>query len=776
MSELRTRLDAALDQYRIESQVGEGGAAVVFLAEDSKHQRQVALKVMKPDVGASLGSKRFLREIDIAAKLSHPHIVPLYDSGEVEGLHYIVMPYVEGESLRERLKEDGSLPLDEAVRITGEIAGALDYAHARGLIHRDIKPENILFQSGHAAVTDFGIARGMGEGRDTRLTETGVAVGTVAYMSPEQASGETDLDARTDVYALGCVLYEMLEGGTPFAGHTPQAILAKKVTGVLPEFSTDTSVPGTVAAVVRKALAAEPDSRYATPADFAESLETATTVEAIEGHAARRRSARRHRVLGAVAGIVLLGFGGVWITKFLSGPAIERVAVLHLTNAMNDPAQDFFVEGVHADLIKELSRAGLGVITPTSVLQYRNSDRPVNEIARDLGVDAIIEGSASLAGNNISLDLRMTDGVTDEIVWFDAFEAEMRDVLSVYGEVTRAIASAAGIDMNAEAQAALANPRQVSPEVQKALWQARFHRSKLSEEGLSLALDYFQLVLSRDPGNAEAFAGIAVTWGSRAQMGFVSQAEAAVPGREALARAIEIDSTMAEVQHRLASTRTWTEWDWAAAESSFRRSIDADPTNSGARASYSHLLQYLGLYEEAAAQIELAVQQDPFNAQVQTFYAMGLNHRHEYEAAEDVLNTVLSRSPDYRMALTTRRTTLHLMGRHEEALEMWKVTNARDPEALEALDRGYEEGGYSGALRSMAEMLVARSDTTFVTPWQIATAYTRAGDSELALDYLELAYEAHDSNMPYLSVDPIFDALRDEPRFRRLIQRLGLPN
>ena len=257
---------------------------------------------------------------------------------------------------------------------------ALDYAHARGLIHRDIKPENILLQSGHAAVTDFGIARGMGEGHDTRLTQTGVAVGTVAYMSPEQASGETDLDARTDVYALGCVLYEMLEGVTPFAGHTPQAILAKKLTGAVPEFSADTSVPGTVAAVVRKALAAEPESRYTTPADLAENLEMAITVEAIEGAAARRRSARRLRVLGALAGVALLGFGGVWITTFLSGPAIERVAVLPLTNGMNDP--------------------------------------------------------------------------------------------------------------------------RVSPEVQEALWQARFHRNELSEESLSLALDYYQLAPSRDPDTA----------------------------------------------------------------------------------------------------------------------------------------------------------------------------------------------------------------------------------------------------------------------------------
>ena len=398
MSDLRTRLDTALDQYQIESQVGEGSMAVVFLAEDLKHNRRVALKVMKPDVGASLGSERFLREIDIAAKLSHPHIVPLYDSGAVDGLHYIVMPYVEGESLRDRLERDGSLELADAVRITGEIAGALDYAHARGLIHRDIKPENILFQSGHAAVTDFGIARGMDEGNESRLTETGVAIGTFAYMSPEQAAGDTDLDARTDVYALGCVLYEMLEGGTPFTGQTPQAILASKITGAASEFPDDTSVPATVVAVVRKALAAAPESRYATPADFAEDLETAITTEAIEAAAARRRSARRLRVLGAAAGVALLVVGGVWLSNLLTGPAIGRVAVLPLENDRNDPTQDFFIDGMHDALITEMGQAGIEVIGRRSVMRYRDDVTPVRDIARELNVDAVIESFAFREG------------------------------------------------------------------------------------------------------------------------------------------------------------------------------------------------------------------------------------------------------------------------------------------------------------------------------------------------------------------------------------------
>ncbi|MFV1989083.1 MAG: protein kinase, partial [Gemmatimonadota bacterium] len=463
MLDLRTRLETALDRYRIESQIGEGGMAVVFLAEDLKHNRQVALKVMRPDVGISLGSERFLREIDIAAKLAHPHILPLYDSGEVDGLHYIVMPYVEGVSLRGRLRRDGSLQLDEAVRITGQIADALEYAHARGLIHRDIKPENILFQSGHAAVTDFGIARGMSEGGEARLTQTGVAVGTVAYMSPEQAMGDTDLDARTDVYALGCVLYEMLEGEAPFAGRPPQAIMANKITGAVPEFSDATSVPATVEAVVLKAMAATPEDRYATATDLAEDLETAITTKAIEEAAARRRTSRRLRVLGAVAGVALLGFGGLWITTVLGGPSIERVALLPFENERNDPTQDFFIDGMHDALITEMGQAGIEVIGRRSVLRYRDDVTPVRDIARELNADAVIEGFAFREGDSVGIRVRLVDGTTEASLWNGSFAMEARDIIRLYREVTGVIAREIDLTLSPEVAARLASAPPVDP-------------------------------------------------------------------------------------------------------------------------------------------------------------------------------------------------------------------------------------------------------------------------------------------------------------------------
>ena len=510
------RLNAALQgRYAIERELGEGGMATVYLADDVRHHRKVALKVLRPDLVAGLGPERFLREIEIVAQLSHPHILSLYDSGTADGLLYFVMPYVEGDTLRSRLDRGGRLALEETLRITAEVADALDFAHAAGLIHRDIKPENILFQAGHAVVSDFGIAKAVTEAGASDLTATGLSVGTLKYMSPEQAAGEAELDARSDIYSLACVVYEMLTGAPPFAGASQQALLVQKLTKSAPLISeTHNDIPVTIENVLATALATEAGQRFDTPGQFAEALTRGATADAIVEEARRRQRARRIRYAVGIPAVAIVGAMVWWMTMQLGGPTLERVAVLPLANAMNDAAQDFFVEGVHTNLIKELSRAGVGVITPTSVLRYRNSDKPVSEIARELGVDAVIEGAASLVDGNMTLDLRMTNGVTDEIVWFDSFEAEVRDVLSAYGEVTRAIAVAAGIETVPESEAALASAPQVSPEVQEAIWQARFHRSQLSEESLTQALDYYELVLSRDPDNAVALAGISGVWGS----------------------------------------------------------------------------------------------------------------------------------------------------------------------------------------------------------------------------------------------------------------------
>jgi eukaryotic-like serine/threonine-protein kinase len=777
MSDLRTRLDTALDQYRIDSQVGEGGMAVVFLAEDLKHNRRVALKVMKPDVGASLGSERFLREIDIAAKLSHPHILPLYDSGQVEGLHYLVMPYVEGESLRDRLLRDGSLPLEEAVRITVEIADALEYAHAHGLIHRDIKPANILFQSGHAAVTDFGIARGMDVGQETRLTQTGVAVGTVTYMSPEQAAGDTALDGRSDVYALGCVLYEMLEGGAPFGGSTPQVVLASKVTGAVPEFSADSSVPATVAAVVRKALAAAPESRYTTPSDFAGDLETAVTTEAIEAAAARRRGARRLRVLGAIAGIALLGFGGLWMTTLLSGPTIERVALLPFENDRNDPTQDFFLDGMHDALITEMGQAGIAVIGRRSVMRYRDDVAPVRDIAQELNVDAVIESFAFREGDSVGIRLRLVDGATEESLWSESFETEARDAIGLYRQVTSAIAREIHLTLSPEVTERLASAPPVDPAAYEAYLNGMYHWDRFTPQDLDLAERYFEQALEIDPDYALAHRGMASLWGARQMFGLIPPAEAGPKIRAAVQRALEADSTIAEVQFALAAMLAWTDWDWAGAEQAFRRAIDLNPNYAEARAYYSHLLVILARPEEALEQADLAVALDPLNSKIGAISCQTLDLVGRYEEAVARCGETLRMDPRQPVAHSGLVTALRNWGRPDEALaaRLARIRSRGDDELARILEQAYDEGGFErvGALR--AEMLVAQSEVRFVPPTNIAHNFADAGEAEKALDWLERGFQLHGPDMPYAATERWPEEVQTHPRFREIRRRMGLP-
>jgi TolB-like protein/tRNA A-37 threonylcarbamoyl transferase component Bud32/Tfp pilus assembly protein PilF len=774
--EYQERLSKALaDRYQIQREVGSGGMATVYLAEDLKHRRPVAIKVLRPELSAALGTERFLREIEVVARLNHPNILGLHDSGDADGLLYFVMPFVEGESLRARLERESCLPLEEAVRITREIGDALQYAHEQGLVHRDIKPENILFQAGHALVCDFGIAQAASAAQG-RLTRTGVAVGTFTYMSPEQLSDGGVVDRRTDVYALGCLLHEMLSGEAPFLASTPQATLAKKLTGTLTDLTTlRPEVPPTVQEMLERSLEVDASERFPTAEAFTNALELATTAAVVEEDAHRRRRRKTLRTAAAGTGALLIGVGAWWLRVLVGGPTMDRIAVLPLVNEQNDTAQAYLVQGLHQDLVIELAKAGIGVINSASVAQYAGTLRPVREIAAELNVDGIVQGSAGLNGGQVFLELQLVNGGSEEILWVQSFQESSRNLVTLYHEVTRAVAGQIGMRLARAVQAQLGQAQEVDPQVYEALLQARFHYQKLTEAGFETALDYYELAIERDSLSAEAWVGIAQVWGGRAQQGLISGAEANQMAEQALARARELDPSLSGVQRELAGRLVWSDWNWSAGEDAFVRALAADPTDSRTRGTYSHLLLYLNRDEEALRQAEQAAQLDPFNTLVQGVYAMALNSLRRYEEAEAALLPVLAREPQAPIILTTLRTTYHLMGRFEDAMEMWRASYAADPEALEALERGYQTRGYSAALQAVADLFVERSVSTYVRPWLIGTLYMRAGMGDAAIGYLEQAFEEHDPNMPYISTDPIFDIVRQEPRFRALMDRLGLP-
>jgi len=388
-----------------------------------------------------------------------------------------------------------------------------------------------------------------------------------------------------------------------------------------------------------------------------------------------------------------------------------------------------------------------------------------------------VEASVARSEDSVHIRAQLVDGDTEETLWAGSYAGDLRNVLALHRQVAQAIVGQIRLATTPEAESRLRSAHPVNPEAYEAYLKGVFHWRRETVQDLEAAQRYFEFALEKDPDYALAHAGVALVWGARQQNGFVPAGEATPLAKTAAARALTLDSTLADVHFTLAVLRTWTDWDWNGAEIAFRQAITLNPNEPQARAYYSHLLHILGRPEEAMIQIDRALALDPLNSLFQGLYAMDLMYARRFDDAIELLQAAVKTEPNNPVALATLRSAYHQKGMHKEALEVWKASFAarKDAEAEAALDRGYAEAGYSGALNRVAEMLVLRSRTSHVTPWQIGTLFTRAGKHDQALDWLEKAYEAHDPNMPYLSVDPIFDDLRDDPRFQDLLRKLNLP-
>jgi serine/threonine-protein kinase len=774
MTDQLDRLKTALaDRYTIERELGAGGMATVYLAEDLKHHRQVAIKVLRPELAASLGVERFVREIEIAANLTHPHILPLFDSGEADGFLYYVMPFIEGESLRDRLEREDKLSVGEAIRLTDQVASALSHAHERGLGHREIKPENILLTGDQAIVADFGIARAVQVAGGEQLTGTGLAIGTPAYMSPEQAVGDKNIDLRSDVYALGCVVHEMVSGHAPFEGATPQELLAKHAVDTVPSLRTrDPSIPLFLERAVGRALAKQPDDRFPTASAFAEAL----TSEMVVARVGRRRWPRSVAAAAAVV-VVLVGAWGLFALG--GGSGYERLAVLPPTNLMNDPDQAYFVQGVHIALISELQKAGVTVIGRTSVMQYEHMPKPIREIARELSVDALIEPSVMRAGDSVEIEVSLVDGTTQQVVADPIVRrSELRDIERLYRGLTAAIAAEIHAALTPQAEALLASARPVNPQAYEAYLKGVFHAERLTPSDLDQALEYYQQALLLDSTYAPAHAGIAGVWMLRGQIGLVPPREAAAQASAAVQQALTLDSTHADVQDAVAGTRIWLEWDWEGGEAALRKVIEINPNHAGARMQYAIFLTYMGRPEEARTQMDRAVALDPRNPMIRTFNGQLLLIERRYAESIEELQAVLRMQPDYGLAMANLETAYHLTGKYDEALAMLRrqVRMHGEQDLEEALDQGYAEGGYRTARMRYAEAMAAQPEAAERLSMHVADAYIHAGEKERALEWLELAYQAHALWLPIVaSGGELSDRMRDDPRFQDLLRRMNLP-
>ncbi|MCG2591043.1 serine/threonine-protein kinase [Rhodohalobacter sulfatireducens] len=770
----------SISHYKILEKLGEGGMGVVYKAHDRSLDRIVAIKFLSSfQQHDELNKSRFLREARASAALSHPNIATVYEIGEADYSPFIVMDFYEGKTLRNKIKEQ-KIGIHEAIKIALKISSGLQKAHSKSIIHRDIKPANIIFsEDDELKIIDFGLAKFANQ---TMLTKSGTTLGTASYMSPEQLQGAA-VDHRTDIWALGVLLYEILAGRCPFQGEYEQAIMYS-IANEEPEYITKIrpDVPIRVEKIINKALQKHPEKRYQNMSDMLADLQLA--LDELESGKSRSASAlklsRKQRRYAFQSAIFLFVFTSLFLF-FIYRPTEQNrtvsIALLPLENLSSSLAQDWFSDGMTDALITDLARiSGLRIIARSSVMRYKETTKIASEIASELGVDYIIEGAVVESNNQIRISIRLIDAVNDEYLWAQVYNRDLKNVLNLQGEVAEAIAGQIQVQVTPYEQNLLSNRKDVNPEAYEAYLQGNYQRWQLTKQSIETALKYYQLAIDIDPDYAPAYAGVALSHLSKAQSGYASFNDVIDQTEKAAEKALEIDSNLSEIHYMKAIINTWVYWDWQDANNEFIRAIELNPNMPEARAFYSHLLFYLKKPNEALTHIQEAVKLDPYNPLFQAVYSMDLMYLKRYDEVISTMESNLEISPEDRTSLSTLRSAYHQKGMYEKAIETWKKSfEVRDDqEAIDILMNAYNQGGYEFALQKVAELYIERSKDEYITPWQIGTLYTRAGMKDEALDYLEMAYQENDLNMPYASVDPIFDYMRDDPRFVALINKMGL--
>ena len=731
---------ALAGRYRIERQLGQGGMATVYLAEDLRHARAVALKVLRPGLAAVIGAERFHQEIRVTARLRHPNILPLYDSGDAGGLLYYVMPLVEGESLRARLEREPPLSQEEALSIASEVADALAYAHRQGVIHRDIKPENILLENGHALVADFGIARAASTAGDLRLTQAGLSLGTPLYMSPEQASGDADFDGRSDLYSLACVVYEMLAGEPPFNGATPEAILVQRFTKPAPHVtSINASVTTAVDRALHRAMARAPAERFATTHDFAAALRLSTTGASTE----------------------------------------KSIAVLPFACMSTETDTEYFGDGIAEEIINALAQLpGLKVAARTSSFSFKGKAEDLRVIGDRLGVGTVLEGSFRRAGSRIRVTAQLIEVASGYHLWSERYDRELNDIFAIQDEIANAIAAKLKVALETAGREQLVKPGTANVEAYDLYLKGRAAMRHRGSE-LTRAVEWFEQALALDGRFALAHAGLAqalslaVFWGITRANTVRERAIAAAN------RAIELDPALPESHHAIGFTSLLFEYDRERSSQAWHEALALEPGNPD-----SHVL--LGVYDltytnqdaaRARRELETAIALDPESSYAYTSMAISLNFGRAPLEALPFAERAIQLDPNSLYAHWVRVLSLALLGRLEEVLVLSRDMGAkfgRHPWILMGIALAAGKANDPKTADAAYQELKGRSGLEYIQSLLLAVAALYSGRREEAFQHLHTAVAERDAMLTALALDwPGFDPILDTPEYAAVLRMMG---
>jgi TolB-like protein/Flp pilus assembly protein TadD len=758
--------------YVVLELLGAGGMGEVYKAQDTRLQRHVAIKFLPrafADDPAAL--ERFQREARAASALNHPHICTIHDVGELQGRSFLVMELLEGQSLRDRIGGQ-SVPVPVLLDVARQVCDGLTAAHAKGIVHRDIKPANIFVTaSGQVKILDFGLAKLGAEpaialstvtllaarrARSAKLTSPGSIMGTLAYMSPEQARGE-DLDAQTDVYSFGVVLYEMATGHTPFLRRTSEETIAAILTQPPAKPSaSNPAIPGQLECVILKALEKNRAARYQSVATLLADLEEWQRREATAG----TRKTRRWMLATAGTSVAALAGGVFWGRRAIF-PVKDKikVAVLPLENLGGDPQQARFAAGLHEEMISVLSRLypdHLGVIASTSVKLYRDAPKSIEQIGRDLKVDYVVEGGVQRDGGKVRITARLIR-VTDQTpLWNSTYDRDLDQVLALQAEVAQAIAQGIerGLRPDAQVSAALARPL-----------NAAAHEAYLRGE--------YAKAVQIDPDYAAAYAGLANQMYYPGLLGFLPPGRAFTSMRNAASKALELDQTQASAYASLALCKLHQQWNWLEAEEGFRRAIRMDPSNAEVRHFFGHFYLWMDRGEESARECDRALELDPFNPTLVS--CIGWHHLRagEVDKAIEATRRALVFQPNHWWALMTMGWAYEQKGMFQEALSALRKSLDSSLKTA-SIAHAFALSGNRPAAAKILDELLAASQKKYVSPYDIAVIYMGLDDQNRAVEWLTKAYEEHSGFLLFVTSDPRFRPLRQDPRFRDLLRRMGL--